>query len=347
MRPGTLKTLSLLGIFLAVWLVIRFLLPLSFPFLLGTALALAAEPAVRFLRRHLHLPRAAACALSVTGVFLLLSILTLLLAALLVRELGALAGILPNLEDTARTGVSSLEGWLLTLSSKAPQSIRPLLRQNITDFFSDGTALVDKAVRYLLALAGSILGHIPGSALGLFTAIISGYMISAKLPKLRQWFLRRFPREKLRPLLDTLRRVRKAVSSWLLAQLQLSGVTFTVLLLGFLLLRVSYAPLWALITAVVDALPVLGTGSVLLPWSLICLLQGNIAQAVGLLGIYVVVAITRSVLEPRLLGKHLGLDPLVTLIALYVGFRLWGIGGMILSPLLAVTVLQLFPEPES
>ena len=67
----------------------------------------------------------------------------------------------------------------------------------------------------------------------------------------------------------------------------------------------------------------------------------------GLLGIYVVVAITRSVLEPRLLGKHLGLDPLVTLIALYVGFRLWGIGGMILSPLLAVTVLQLFPEPES
>ena len=361
MRPGTRKTLSLLGIFLAVWLVIRFLLPLSFPFLLGTALALAAEPAVRFLRRHLHLPRAAACALSVTGVFLLLSILTLLLAALLVRELGALtllcgialrelgalAGILPNLEDTARTGVSSLEGWLLTLSSKAPQSIRPLLRQNITDFFSDGTALVDKAVRYLLALAGSILGHIPGSALGLFTAIISGYMISAKLPKLRQWFLRRFPREKLRPLLDTLRRVRKAVSSWLLAQLQLSGVTFTVLLLGFLLLRVSYAPLWALITAVVDALPVLGTGSVLLPWSLICLLQGNIAQAVGLLGIYVVVAITRSVLEPRLLGKHLGLDPLVTLIALYVGFRLWGIGGMILSPLLAVTVLQLFPEPES
>ena len=74
------------------------------------------------------------------------------------------------------------------------------------------------------------------------------------------------------------------------------------------------------------------------------LLQGNIAQAVGLLGIYVVVAITRSVLEPRLLGKHLGLDPLATLAALYVGYKLWGILGMILSPLLAVTALQLFPE---
>ena len=347
MRPGTRKLLSLLGIFLAVRLSIRFLLPLSLPFLLGTVLALAAEPLVRFLRQRIHLPRAAASALAVSAVFLLLSILTLLLIALLVRELGVLAGILPNLEDAARTGVSSLEGWLLTLSAKAPQSLRPLLQQNITDFFSDGTALVDKGIHYLLGLAGSILSHIPGSALGLFTAIISGYMISAKLPKLRQWFLRRFPREKLRPMLDAFKRVRKTVSSWLLAQLQLSGVTFSILLLGYLLLGISYAPLWALVTALVDALPVLGTGSVLLPWGLICLLQGNVAQAIGLVGIYVVVAVTRSVLEPRLLGKHLGLDPLATLIALYVGYKLWGIGGMILSPLLAVTVLQLFPEPGS
>lgn len=346
MRPGVRKALSLLGIFLAVWLSVRFLLPLMFPFLLGTALAVAAEPAVRHLRQWTRLPRGAASALAVSGVFLLVSILTLLLAALLVRELGVLARILPNLEDTARAGVSSLENWLLFLSAKTPKSIQPLLRQNITDFFSDGTALVDKGIRYLLGLAGSILGHIPGSALGLFTAIISGYMISAKLPKLRAWFLRRFPREKLRPMLDALKRSRKAVSSWLLAQLQLSGVTFAILLVGYLLLGISYAPLWALLTAVVDALPVLGTGSILLPWSLISLLQGNVAQAIGLVGIYVVVAVTRSVLEPRLLGKHLGLDPLATLVALYVGYKLWGIGGMILAPLLAVTALQIAPEKE-
>ena len=104
MRSGTRKFISLLGIFLAVWLSVRFLLPLGFPFLLGTALALAAEPLVRFLRQRVHLPRAAASALAVSSVFLLLSILTLLLIALLVRELGTLAGILPNLEDAARTG---------------------------------------------------------------------------------------------------------------------------------------------------------------------------------------------------------------------------------------------------
>ena len=168
-------------------------------------------------------------------------------------------------------------------------------------------------------------------------------MISAKRPGIRRWLLKRFPRERLKPLLAALKRVRGTVGKWLLAQLQLSCVTFGILALGFLLLRIPYALFWALVTALVDALPVLGTGSILLPWSLISLIQGNTAQAVGLLGIYIAAAVTRSVLEPKLVGKHLGLDPLATLAALYVGFRLWGIGGMILSPLLAVTILQFFP----
>ena len=114
--------------------------------------------------------------------------------------------------------------------------------------------------------------------------------------------------------------------------------------IGMAILRIPYAPLWALGVCLVDAFPILGTGTVLLPWSLISLLQGNGARAVGLLGIYITVTVVRSVLEPKLLGRHLGLDPLVTLMALYAGFKLWGIGGMILSPLLAVTAIQLVPD---
>lgn len=93
--------------------------------------------------------------------------------------------------------------------------------------------------------------------------------------------------------------------------------------------------------ALVDAVPVLGTGTVLLPWSLILFLQGDNARSIGLLGLYGVISLTRSVLEPKLVGRELGLDPLVTLFALYAGYKLWGIGGMILSPLLAVTAIQL------
>ena len=122
------------------------------------------------------------------------------------------------------------------------------------------------------------------------------------------------------------------------------GVTLLLLLGGFFLLRIPYAPLWALGVCLVDAFPVLGTGTVLLPWALLSLLRQDAARAVGLLGIYVTVTLTRSVLEPKLVGRHLGLDPLVTLMALYAGYKLWGIGGMLIAPLLAVTALQILPE---
>ena len=114
--------------------------------------------------------------------------------------------------------------------------------------------------------------------------------------------------------------------------------------MGFLLLRVQYAPLWAMVVSLVDALPILGTGTILVPWSLVCLVQHDTARALGLLGLYAATAVTRSTLEPKLLGRQLGLDPLVTLISLYVGFRLWGIVGMMLGPLLVITVISSFPQ---
>ena len=116
-------------------------------------------------------------------------------------------------------------------------------------------------------------------------------------------------------------------------------ITFLVALTGMLLLRIPHGPLWAGVVALVGAFPVLGAGTVLLPWSLICLLQGETARGIGLLGIYAAAALTRSILEPRLVGRQLGLDPLVTLFALYAGYKLAGLAGMLLAPMAAVTII--------
>lgn len=347
MRSGSKKFFSLLVVFLTVWLGLRYLLPLISPFLLGAALALAAEPMVSFLCRRAHVPRPVGAGIGVSMAFCFLAMLLLLLCAFIVRELKALAGIIPDLENTAKSGISLLQGWLLELASHTPQSIQPLLNENVSSLFSDGAALLDKVIRYVLGLAGNLLSHIPDSALSLGTAVIAGFMISAKLPKIKLWISRRLPREKLRPLFDAGKRMKDAMAGWLLAQCKLMGLTFTILSLGFLLLRIPYALLWALAVSVVDALPVLGTGTVLIPWALISFLQGDGARAIGLLGIYVVISLTRSALEPKLVGRQLGLDPLVTLMALYAGYKLWGIGGMLLAPLLAVTATQIAPERKT
>ena len=111
--------------------------------------------------------------------------------------------------------------------------------------------------------------------------------------------------------------------------------------MGLVLLRIPNGVLWAVVIALVDVLPVLGTGTVLIPWSFLCFLQGDGGRAVGLLGVYGIISLTRSLLEPKILGAQLGLDPLAALAALYGGYRLFGLPGMLLAPLVTVAAVQM------
>lgn len=347
----TIRNLTTLLFFVfGLWLCLRLLLPAFLPFLLGLGLALAAEPVVALLSRNCRLPRPAAAGIGVTTTFAFLAMLVLLLGAVIVRELGILAALLPDLEQTARSGMQTLSQWLLGAIARLPLGIRDILTRNATKFFTGSSAVLDQAFRYVLNLAGGLLKTVPDGALILGTGIISSFMISAKLPRIRRWFQKLLQNERLRTLLKTLKTMRSALFGYLKAQLKLMAFTFSILCAGFLLLRIPFAPLWAGLVALVDAFPVLGTGTVLLPWSLICLLQNDGARALGLLGTYVVISLTRSVLEPKLLGKQLGLDPLATLMALYAGYRFFGLPGMLLAPLAAVAALQLLalkPKPEA
>ena len=346
MHQGIKKAFSIAGILLLTWIGIRFLMPLLFPFLLGGALALAAEPMVGFLNRRLKLRRGFAVGIGVTTVFCLLVLLILLLCALILRELGMLVGILPNLEDSLSGGLSALSTWALNLASRLPPGIQGLLENKIREFFSGSSRLLEQTFRFLLSFTGNVLSQVPGSALVAGTAIISSYMVSARLPRIREYLLGKIPRDRLHKFLQSLRRVKAALLGWLKAQIKLMGITWLILTMGLVVLRVPYAPLWAAAVSLVDAFPVLGTGTVLLPWALVSFLQGETVRAVGLLSVYAVVSLTRSVMEPKLLGSHLGLDPLVTLAAIYAGFQLWGFGGMLLAPVLAVAASKILRDPE-
>lgn len=340
MNTGIRKLLTAAGIYLLVFLCIRYLLPMFMPFLLGTALALASEPLVRFLNGKLRLPRTAAAAIGVSMSFSLLALAIMLLCALLVRQLRQLSVYLPELEDAARSGMQSLSDWLMALAEKTPDGIRGIATQNVTDLFSSGSALIGKVTGYLLSLASGILSRVPDSALGFGTAIISSFMISAKLPKLRAAICSKVPQNLKSRVSSVTFRLKQTVGGWLRAQVKLSGVNFLLITLGFFLLRIPYAPLWAFLVALVDAFPVLGTGTVLVPWSVISFFQGDRLLAFGLLGVYAAASIARSVLEPRLVGHQLGLDPLATLIALYAGYQLWGLPGMLLTPIIASAAVQ-------
>lgn len=320
---------------------VRYLLPLLLPFILGAAVALSAEPLVGFLCSRLRLKRPLATGIGISAAFSFLALALMVLGAFALRQVKNLVLYLPELESSLQLGMDTADRTLRNLTGKVPGELGVVLTRNVDSLISGGDGLISRATAFLLKLASGVLSHVPGSAIAIATGIISSFMISAKLPDIRHRFHNLLSAEKMAPVISGAARLKKALLGWLKAQAKLSAVTFFLMLLGFFLLRIPRAPLWAMTVALVDAFPILGTGAVLVPWSIVSFLQGDTVPAFGLLGLYAAAALSRSVLEPRFLGKHLGLDPLVTLVALYVGFRLWGIAGMILAPVIAVAATQL------
>ena len=330
-------TLSLL----AVWLFMGYFLPIGLPFLLGVVLALGAEPAVKFLCHRFSVSRGAASPVAVSGVFILSATVVTCALALLVRQSQQLVHWLPSLAQTLTDVLTQLRKLLDSLIQRLPPALQPTLGNLTESFFQNGGSLLEQAAMELPKLATALLGFLSKGMLGLITGIISAYMISVRMPLLQTWWQAHQPpqwSERWKPGLLALRR---SLSGLLLAECKLAALAFGILAAGFWILGISRWLTTAFWIALVDAFPLLGVGTVLIPWTLICLLRKETVRGAGLLAVYAVVWLSRSILEPKLIGKGLGLDPLVTLIAIYAGWKLWGIGGMLLAPILALAVTQI------
>lgn len=342
--PFTKRIFGFTAGFFVLWLSTKYLLPLLAPFLLGGLFALLSEPAVSFSQKKLKLQRPWAAGAGVAVTLLALVGLLSGLGAILIRTLLALADGLPNMEKTARDGLDVLEGWVVELSYKAPAGMQPMLTRTVENTFSGGGIFVEQLSQSIPAFIGNLLSGVPDSALRLGTAVLSAFMLSARIPRLKAYWQTHQPAKWNEQYLPALRRAKKALLGWLKAQGVLMLVIFSIVTAGLLLLRIPYAPFWALFIALLDAVPMLGTGLVLVPWAIICFLMRQSVRALGLLGIVVCATVARTTLEPKLLGKHLGLDPLITLLALYIGYKIWGFWGLLAAPVLTAALLSALPK---
>lgn len=328
----------------AFWLGGKYILPLLLPFLLGGLAALAAEPAVSFLHRKLKIPRLLSAGVGVSAAIALAAGLVGALGAVLLRQVTRLASAIPDLQTTARQGMTVLSDWLVTLSYKAPEGVQPMLTGAVLRLFDNTNVLVEQVTGWVPGAVAAVLGKVPDSALAVGTGLLSAFMISARLPKLKLFFRERLCATGLDRYLPTLKKARQAAYGWLKAQGLLMLLTFLTVGVGFWLLGIRGGLLWAALVALVDAVPMLGTGIILLPWALVSFLQGQRLRALGLCALVGAAALLRTVLEPRLVGKQLGLDPLVTLVCLYAGYRLWGFLGLLLAPMLAGVLLSVLKK---
>ena len=330
-----------LGIFAGVWVALRYLLPIGLPFLLGSAVALAAEPGVRFLMEKCGFSRGFSSFCVISLGFLMVLVLMWMVGAVVYRELAAMLSGLPGIFQGVSDGVTQARHWAEQMAARAPEAMRPQLLHTIGNVFNGGNLVLERSVSGAFSMAGNLMEGLPGGAMLVGTAVISSFMISAQMPSLRVRVGKTLSSRRLRKWISACSRVKTAVGGWLKAQAKLSGITFAIVASGFWILRVRNPLFWALIVALVDAVPMLGTGTILIPWCVLTLFRGDGIRAMGLAGLYVTAMLVRSALEPKVVGRQLGINPLLTLFALYAGYRIWGIGGMILAPILTVTARQL------
>ena len=319
-----------------VWLGARYVLPCLAPFLAALGLAMLLQRPVGWLQRRAGLPRSVASGACVLGGVGALGWGLYALCARLIAELKGFGQRLPELLDGLMATLDSWQRWLERISGGklTDGAVLEGVQSWLTQLPGVFSAWALESFTAAAALAPKVL-------LFLVTAVIGAYFVSASYHELAQFAAAQLSDKALERARFLWAQVQSTIGRWFRAQLILSLITFGELTLAFVLLGVDYALLLSLITAVVDALPVLGAGTVLVPWALYEFLAGSVERGVGLAVTYGAVTVLRSCIQAKLLGDQLGLHPLVTLLAIYVGYRVWGVWGMVLFPVLAITVKQL------
>lgn len=318
------------------------LLPGLLPFLLGWVLSRLLEGPVRLLEQKARLRR------SLTSAAVLLLFLALLAAGgfFLVRrlwyEVTLLSAQLPALMELLQGLLGRLDTLIYRWTVAVSPELRSTLQHTVAQVSAQIGDLLSTLGSGLLARCADVLLGLPRTALFLFAALLSGYFFLAGRPGLADLWRRRLPPRWLERLDRAAHRLKLALRGWLRTQGILMAVTFVLLCAGFLLMGAEPAVLLAAGTALLDALPVFGTGTILLPWALFCVLTANVERAIALCALYAVLWLTRSLLEPKLIADRAGLHPLAALFAMYLGFTLFDVAGLLLAPLCALVLRQLF-----
>ena len=335
----TNTALTLLCAAAAVYAAVRWLLPLTAPFLLALGCAAVLEPAVAALCRR-RVPRPLAAGLTLIGALAVTAGLAWLLLRRLALELGELGARLPEIVRTLTGTLGRWEAAAQRVLSRAPEGVGVWLERALQGAEEGLLRLPGELSQRALRLLPSLAAGAPTALLFAVSAVIGAYFMSSLYPELLHAAARLLPERLLCRARLLRRELRRTLGRWLKAQGILLAITFALLTAAFALLKVEYALLLALMTALIDALPVLGTGTVLLPWAAWEVLRGNIPLGVGLALTYAAVTVIHQSIQAKLLGDQLGLHPLLTLAAIWLGFRVWGVAGMLVFPLLAVCAKQ-------
>ncbi|MCQ2354278.1 MAG: sporulation integral membrane protein YtvI [Clostridia bacterium] len=336
---------------LAGWLVLRYLLSALLPFLVAAVIAAAVRPLAEKLTAKIRISERTASAVLV---FILLAAVTLACSfgiRRLISELGRLASGISEEGNAVGEIISEIVNMTEGLGEKIAlifhhdntgeaAAMGEKINQWLSGMFSN---IINTISSRIPGIISSIIGALPGLLLALTVTVIASFYFALDRDRISDALSSLLPDGTRRLLPNIKKGAARTAANYLRAYSLILFMTFAEVFFGLSVLGVDYSFIIALITALVDFLPVFGVGTVLIPWAIACFLLRNISRGVGLLIIYAVVVVIRQFTEPKIVGGTLGIHPLLTLFAMYIGFRLLGVAGMIIGPVLVTAVRALMP----
>ncbi len=339
MKPEKQKNFLIRVLYLAVILLLillgaKVLLVWMLPFAAGLAVAVVLRPAIRKLSSISPLPRKYA-AVIVTTLLYLAILGTLWFLAVRVTDLaaGVLSSAAAALPEFLENQLTPMLSKMRSHTARTLSSLSPSFSKLSGTIYTTLLEQLGNLSSAAMAWAGRLAKNIPSVLFTLTLSVLSSFLIAMDYPRVTAFVLAQIPASALPVIFEC----RKFICGQLWKMLKGYGIimliTFCELAAGLWLLRVpNFFALGGLI-ALLDILPLIGTGGILIPWAVICLIQGDQFLAIGLGVLYAIIWVVRTICEPKIIGDQTGLPPLVTLTAMYVGWKLSGFAGILIAPL--------------
>ena len=330
------KLINIVLIFIGVYIGTK-LAVFYMPFLIAFVISLLIEPAIRYLMKKINSTR------RMSSIIIFLLVFSIIIGSLtwgiisLISESTNLLQTLNLYIDKAYTQIQSAIGRMSVTKISISSNISNLVQDTSTDILYKISSWLTEFLTKLI----SVITSIPTIAIYVVITILSLYFICTDRIYILDMLEHNMPSKWFQKLAIHIKEISKNLGGYLKAIVTLIFVTFIIAIIGLYILKfagmnVKYPLLIALSIVFVDALPILGAGTIMLPWAILSALNGDIRLGISITVLWIIMSVVRQILEPKIVSGKIGIHPIFTLIAMYTGFRIIGVFGMIVGPIVLI-----------
>ncbi len=339
-----LINIAFIAVFIfVIYLAFRYVFGAIAPFIIAFIAASLVEPLVRFLQNKAKISRGIGSSVCILLLLILIVVVGIVLSGTILSEGKALLSGVPSMISEMISYIKDALNGSNSLLAFLPDHILDNAINYLANY--DYSSLVTGSLgSVVLGYAGNVVSYIPNALIFFIVTVVSSIFMSISFPTVKRFILAQFKPKDQELIIDIKHSFFSTVGKYLRSYSLLMLITFFELLIFFLIFGIKPPLTLAFLIALVDIMPVLGVGTVLIPWSAFCLLSGSPWQALILICMYIVITVVRQILEPKIIGDHVGMLPILTLFCIWGGLKLFGFLGMFLVPITVVILKDLQAE---